>query len=92
MEADFCVDALQEALRQGQPQVFNTDLRSQLTSLEFTHVLQEHRVKISMYGRGRYNDNIFVKPMWRTVKFEEVYLKAYANDTEVRRELSAYFR
>ena len=92
LEADFCVDALREALGQGQPEVFNTDQGSQFTSLEFTQVLQEHRVKISMDGKGRYNDNIFVERLWRTVKYEEVYLKAYTNASEARRELGAYFR
>ena len=92
LEADFCVDALREALGQGQPEVFNTDQGSQFTSLEFTRVLQDHGVKISMDGKGRYNDNIFVERLWRTVKYEEVYLKAYANATEARRELSVYFR
>ena len=70
LEADFCVDALKEALGQGQPEVFNTDQGSQFTSLEFTQVLQEHAVKISMDGKGRYNDNIFVERLWRTVKYE----------------------
>ena len=65
---------------------------SQFTSLEFTHVLQEHGVKISMDGKGLYTDNIFVERLWRTVKYEEVYLKAYANASEARRELGAYFR
>ena len=92
LEADFCVDALKEALGQGQPEVFNTDQGSQFTSLEFTQVLQEHGVKISMDGKGRYNDNIFVERLWRTVKYEEVYLKAYANASEARRELGAYLR
>ena len=92
LEADFCVDALKEALGQGQPEVFNTDRGSQFTSLEFTQVLQEHGVKISMDGKGRYNDNIFVKRLWRTVKYEEVYLKAYAYTSEARRELGTYFR
>ena len=90
LEADFCVDALKEALGQGQPEVFNTDQSSQFTSLEFTQVLQKHGVKISMDGKGRYNDNIFVERLWRTVKYEEVYLKAYAS--EARRELGAYLR
>ena len=92
LEADFCVDALREALGQGQPEVFNTDQGSQFTSLEFTRVLQDHGVKINMDGKGRYNDNIFVERLWRTVKYEEVYLKAYANATEARRELGVYFR
>ena len=77
LEADFCVDALKEALGQGRPEVFNTGQGSQFTSLEFTQVLQEHGVKISMDGKGRYTDNIFVERLWRTVKYEEVYLKAY---------------
>ena len=68
LEADFCVDALKEAVGQGRPEVFNTDQGSQFTSLEFTQVLQEHGVKISMDGKGRYNDNIFVERLWRTVK------------------------
>ena len=92
LEADFCVDALKEALGQGQPEVFNTDQGSQFTSLEFTQVLQDHGVKISMDGKGRYTDNIFVERLWRTVKYEEVYLKAYANAAEARKELGAYFR
>ena len=92
LEAVFCIDALQEALEQGQPEVFNTDQGSQFTSGEFTQVLQDHGVKISMDGKGRYTDNIFVERLWRTVKYEEVYLKAYANATEARRELGAYFR
>ena len=92
LEADFCVEALQEALACGRPEVFNTDQGSQFTSLEFTGVLQEHGVKISMDGKGRYSDNIFVERLWRTVKYEEVYLKAYANVAEARRELGDYFR
>ena len=92
LEADFCVDALKEALGQGQPEVFNTDQGSQFTSLEFTQVLQDHGVKISIDGKGRYTDNIFVERLWRTVKYEEVYLKAYANAAEARKELGAYFR
>ena len=92
LEADFCVDALKEALGQCQPEVFNTDQGSQFTSMEFTHVLQEHGVKISMDGKGRYTDNIFAERLWRTVKYEEVYLKVYANASEARRELGAYFR
>ena len=92
LEADFCVDALKEALGQGQPEVFNTDQGSQFTSLEFTQVLRDHGVKISIDGKGRYTDNIFVERLWRTVKYEEVYLKAYANAAEARKELGAYFR
>ena len=92
LEADFCIEALQEALDQGQPEVFNTDQDSQFTSGGFIHVLQEHGVKISMDGKGRYTDNIFVERLWRTVKYEEVYLKAYTSASEARRELGDYFR
>ena len=92
LEADFCVDALTEALGQGRPQVFNTDQGSQFTSGRFTLILQDHGVKISMDGKGRYADNIFVERLWRTVKYEEVYLKAYASASEAKRELGAYFR
>ena len=92
LEADFCVDALTEALGPGRPQVFNTDQGSQFTSGRFTRILQDHGVKISMDGKGRYADNIFVERLWRTVKYEEVYLKAYASASEAKRELGAYFR
>ena len=92
LEAGFCVEALEEALGQGQPEVFNTDQGSQLSSLEFNQVLQEHGVKISMDGKGRYSDNIFVERLWRTVKYEEVYLKVYASVLEAQRELEDYFR
>ena len=91
-EAGFCAEALEEDLGQGQPEVFNTDQGSQFTSLEFTQVLQEHGVKISMDGKGRYQDNIFVERLWRTVKYEEVYLKAYSSVLEAQRELEEYFR
>ena len=92
LEADFCVEALQEALGRGRPGIFNTDQGSQFTSREFTQVLRDHGVRISMDGKGRYADNIFVERLWRTVKYEEVYLKAYADAKEARRELGAYFR
>ena len=92
LEADFCVEALQEALGRGRPGIFNTGQGSQFTSREFTQVLRDHGVRISMDGKGRYADNIFVERLWRTVKYEEVYLKAYADAKEARRELGAYFR
>ena len=92
LEADFCAEALMEALERGRPEVFNTDQGSQFTSQEFTQVLQDRGVKISMDGKGRYQDNIFVERLWRTVKYEEVYLKAYANTLEARRGLGEYFR
>ena len=92
LETGFCAEALTEALGQGRPDVFNTDQGSQFTSREFTQILQDHSVKISMDGRGRYQDNILVERLWRTVKYEEVYLKAYANGLEGRRGLREYFR
>ena len=78
--AGFCAEALSDALGQGTPEVFNTDQGSQFTSHEFTQILRDHSVKISMDGRGRYQDNIFVERLWRTVKYEEVYLKAMSTD------------
>ena len=92
LETGFCAEALTEALGQGRPDVFNTDQGSQFTSREFTQILQDHSMKISMDGRGRYQDNILVERLWRTVKYEEVYLKAYGNGLEARRGLREYFR
>ena len=88
LDAGFCT----EALTRGRPEVFNTDRGSQFSSREFTQVLQDRGVKISMDGKGRYQDNIFVERLWRAVKYEEVHLKAYVNAGEARRELGAYFR
>ena len=87
LEVGFCTEALQEALGQGQPEAFNTDQGSQFTRGKFIQTLQEQQVKISMDGKVRYRDNIFVYRLWRTVKYEEVYLKANAG--EARRELGA---
>ena len=92
LEAGFCAEALEEALAKGQPEVFNTDQGSQFTSWEFTQILQDRGVRISMDGNGRYQDNIFVERLWRTVKYEEVYLKAYASVLEAQRGLEDYFR
>ena len=92
LETGFCAEALGEALDQGKPEVFNTDKGSQFTSWEFTQFLQEHVVTISLGGRGRYQDNIFAERLWRTVKYEEVYLKAYASVLEARGGLEDYLR
>ena len=92
LETGFCTDALGDALNQGTPDVFNTDQGSQFTSREFTQILRDHSVRISMDGRGRYQDNFFVERLWRTVKYEEVYLKACANGLEAYRGLREYFR
>ncbi len=91
LDADFCVEALEEALSKGKPEIFNTDQGSQFTSEGFTGVLEQHTVRISMDGKGRYIDNIFVERLWRTVKYEEVYLKAYSNGREAEAGLEAYF-
>jgi putative transposase len=93
MDVNFCVEALTEALkRYGRPEIFNTDQGSQFTSREFTGVLQAHGVSISMDGKGRAMDNIFVERLWRLVKYEEVYPKQYATMKEARDGLSTYFR
>ncbi len=72
LDADFCVDALQEALRKGKPDIFNTDQGSQFTGEVFTGLLKQHDVKISMDGKGSYKDNLFIERLWRSVKYEEV--------------------
>jgi putative transposase len=92
MEADFCVDCLEQALlAYGKPEMFNSDQGSQFTSQAFTGVLQRAGITISMDGRGRAYDNIFVERLWRSVKYEDVYLKGYATVLELTVGLSAYF-
>ena len=91
LDADFCVEALEEALSKGKPEVFNTDQGSQFTSEGFTGMLAQHGVRISMDGKGRYSDNIFVERLWRSVKYEEVYLKAYTDGREAKAGLDGYF-
>ena len=90
MDVDFCVEALEEALSKGKPEVFNTDQGAQFTSQAFTGALLEQRIQISMDGKGRYLDNIFVERLWRSIKYEEVHLKAYQNGTEARRGIDTY--
>jgi putative transposase len=90
LEVDFCMEALAEALSKGRPEVFNTDQGSQFTSEAFTGILLEQGIQISMDGKGRYTDNIFVERLWRSIKYEEVYLKAYGNGTEARAGIGAY--
>ena len=82
---------LEDALSQGRPEIFNTDQGSQFTDDDFTGVLRAHGVAISMDGRGRFADNIFVERLWRSLKYEEVYLKAYENVAEARQGITAYF-
>lgn len=91
MDVAFCIEALEEALAKGRPDIFNSDQGSQFTSAEFTGCLEKAAVKISMDGRGRVFDNIFVERLWRTVKYEEVYLKDYADVREARQNLGRYF-
>lgn len=91
LDASFCIEALEEALNQGRPEIFNTDQGSQFTDEDFTGMLRAHGIAISMDGRGRFADNIFVERLWRSLKYEEVYLKAYENVTQARQGIAAYF-
>ena len=91
MEADFCVEALEEALaRYGKPEIFNTDQGSQFTSMAFTSVLHREEVAISMDGRDAWSDNVIVERLWRSVKYEEVYLRAYGAVSEARASIGRY--
>ena len=92
LEADFCVDALEEALSSVVPGIFNTDQGSQFTSEAFTSVLSNRGVQISIDSVGGYMDNVFVERLWRSVKYEEVYLKAYESVAEARAGIVAYLR
>jgi putative transposase len=92
LDASFCIEALEEALHKyGTPDIFNTDQGSQFTSLEFTTVLVKYGIKISMDGQGRWRDNVFIERLWKTVKYQEVYLKAYESISYGRRELTKFF-
>jgi len=92
MDAGFCVEALEEALaKHGKPEIFNTDQGSQFTSIDFTRVLLDNGVTISMDGKGAWRDNVFVERLWRSVKYEEVYLKAYDSVGEARASIARYF-
>jgi putative transposase len=92
MEVEFCVEALKRALRRGRPDIFNSDQGSQFTSEKFTGELAERQIAISMDGRGRCMDNIFVERLWRWLKYEEVYLKDYASVAEARAGIAGYFQ
>jgi len=91
LEVDFCIDALKEALEIAQPKIFNTDQGSQFTSPCFTETLLELKIQISMDGRGRALDNIFVERLWRSVKYEDIYIRDYQNGEELHRGLEKYF-
>jgi putative transposase len=91
MAADFCVEAVEEALaKYGRPKIFNTDQGSQFTGTAFTGLLLKHEIKISMDGKGAWRDNVFVERIWRSVKYEEVYLRAYGGVAEARASIGRY--
>jgi putative transposase len=91
MDTAFCVEAVEEAFtRHGKPEIFNTDQGSQFTSEAFTGLLRDNGIAISMDGRGSWKDNVFVERLWKSVKYEEVYLKAYETVSEARRSIGAY--
>ena len=93
LTADFCVEALEEAMsRFGRPEIFNTDQGSQFTSDEWIKVLEDAGVAISMDGKGRWIDNVFIERLWRSIKYEEVYLHAYTTGADARTALTRYFR
>ena len=92
LDSAFCVEALEEALaRYGAPEIFNTDQGAQFTSEAFTDVLKTHGVAISMDGKGRWLDNVFVERLWRSVKHEDIYLRAYDTPAALRVGLTRYF-
>lgn len=92
MDVGFCLEALEAALHRGRPEIFNSDQGSQFTSVDFTGRLKTAEIRISMDGRGRVFDNIFVERLWRSVKYEEVYLKDYSDVSMARAGLADYFR
>jgi putative transposase len=91
MEVDFCLEAVEEAIaRHGKPAIFNTDQGSQFTSAAFTGLLADNGIAISMDAKGAWRDNVFVERLWRSVKYEEVYLKAYDSVAEARASIGRY--
>jgi putative transposase len=91
LTADFCVEALEEAIvRYGTPEIFNTDQGSQFTAADFISVLKRHEIRISMDGRGAWRDNVFVERLWRSVKYEEVYLHAYDSVSAAKAGIARY--
>src|SRR5258707_13829226 len=91
MEAAFCVEPLEDALaRHGKPEIFNTDQGLQFTGTAFTGLLASHGIAISMDGKGAWRDNVFVERLWRSVKYEEVYLRAYESVSEARSSIGRY--
>ncbi len=93
MESDFCVEALNEAIHNyGCPKIFNTDQGSQFTSEKFTGTLKDNKIKISMDGRGRFQDNIFIERLWWTLKYHYFYLRTFNNGSEIRNGLKEWFK
>jgi putative transposase len=92
LEGHFCIEALEDALAIGTPEIFNSDQGCQFTSRKFTSVLEEHQIAISMDGRGRALDNVFIERLWRTVKYEDVYLKDYESVRQLTKGLKNYFQ
>jgi putative transposase len=91
LEAKFCVEAAEAALAHARPQIFNTDQGAQFTSEAFTSLLVQHQVAISMDGRGRVTDNIFIERLWRSLKYEDIYLKDYVTGADVWDGLTSWF-
>lgn len=91
LNSSFCVDALEDALSEGRPEIFNTEQGSQFTGDDLLDVLRVHDVAISLDGRGRFSDNIFVERLWRSLRYEEVYLRAYRTVAEARQGIAHYF-
>jgi len=91
MDSSFCVEALEEAIsRYGKPQIFNTDQGSQFTSFDFTEVLKNHKITISMDGKGRWMDNVFIERLWRSLKYECVYLRDFQTGSEAREGIGSW--
>src|ERR1700744_6692428 len=91
MAVDFCIEAVEEALaKYGRPEIFNTDQGSQFTSIDFIKLLSDNSIAISMDGKGAWRDNVFVERLWRSVKYEEVYLRAYDTVSEARTSIGRY--
>ncbi len=92
LEVEFCLEAMEKAIMLSKPEIFNTDQGSQFTSKEFTGRLEELGIRISMDGRGRVFDNIFIERLWRSLKYEEVYLHSYETVKEAKEGIGRYFR
>lgn len=91
MDTLFCTEALEEAIEKyGTPDIFNSDQGSQLTSIEFTRILQEHNIRISMDGKGRWVDNVFIERLWRSLKYAYVYLNAFESGSEAKDGINAW--